>query len=95
MAESLPKSSNGAKENYEMTGEKLLTEIWHNFTRSGRRNFQPFENFYFNMKGPIGCFGTLFCEELAKFFFLKVAELFVATCRKPGLNWQKWLTKNN
>jgi hypothetical protein len=52
----------------------------------------PSENFHFNMKGPIGCFGTIFCEALAE-FFPEVAELFGATGRKPGLNWQQWLTK--
>jgi hypothetical protein len=52
----------------------------------------PFENILLNIKSPIGCFGTIFCEESAE-FFPKVAELFGATCRKPGLTWQQWLTK--
>jgi hypothetical protein len=46
------------------------------------------------MKGLLGCFGTIFCDELAE-FFPKVEKLFGATGRKPGLTWQKWLTKNN
>ncbi len=77
----LCKSSNVAEEKIRWQ-KKLIAEIWHNFTKSGRRQFSTiifsFEKVYFNMKSPVGCY---------RIFSLKIAWTFPKIGRTFWYDW--------